>query len=307
MSYDICTKQECASVPVEVTDDFIKNTIPKRDKLSHKGDFGKLLIIAGSDDMSGASALNVKAALRSGAGLVKLASTLKVIDRVGSSIYECTFSTLESKDGVISYDNIDRIKTLIDSSTVVAIGSGMSVTDDSKKLVKEVIDYCGKKSLPLVIDADGLNAIIDNVDIIKASSCKVILTPHVAELARLVKASNDEVKADRLRFATYLADKTGAIVVAKGVPTYITDSKKVYESYTGNSGLSRGGSGDVLTGIIAGLCSAIGDKATLLDIAATGVYMFGYSADIVAENMSMQAMLPSDVIEALPQAFNIGF
>ncbi len=286
-------------VPRLYEDDIVSSVIPKRHEYSHKGSFGKLLIIGGSSTYSGAVKLSVKAALRSGAGLVRLASVPRVNDRVGASVDECTFTDLFVNDiGGISSASVELIEQCISGCTTVAFGGGLTFTEDSVILTREIISSAKKYDVPVIIDADGLNCLSQTgTDIL--SGCRAVLTPHPAELGRLVGADIATVLANRLELAAKLSKKTGAIVAAKGYPTYIVSPDgRVYASYTGNAGLSRGGSGDVLTGIIAGLiASAKGDR--IFDCTAASVYLFGKAADITAEEISQNNMLPSDVTERL--------
>ena len=284
--------------------------VPIRGEQDHKGNFGKLLIIAGSEGMSGAAAMNVSGALRSGSGLVRLASVPEVIDRAGSGIYECTFCKLApTPNGYISADNIPKLISEAEKMTCISIGSGMGATKDTSLILQNIVKLCGEKNIPLIIDADGLNCLAGCIDIIRNAECRAVLTPHPAELGRLLGISAAEVTADRQKAATCLAKLTGAVVCAKGYPTYIVSPEgRVRASYTGNGGLSRGGSGDVLTGIISGLVTADSkgisrDKSLLFEAACAGVYIFGLAADIAAEKLSMTGMLPTDVIKMLPEVY----
>lgn len=284
--------------------------VPIRGEQDHKGNFGKLLIIAGSESMSGAAAMNVSGALRSGAGLVRLASVPEVIDRAGSGIYECTFCKLApTPDGYISADNIPKLTSEGLKMTCISIGSGMGATKDTSLILQNIVKLCGEKNIPLIIDADGLNCLAGCIDIIRNANCKAVLTPHPAELGRLLGISSAEVTTDRQKAATCLAELTGAVVCAKGYPTYIVSPEgRVRVSYTGNGGLSRGGSGDVLTGIISGLVTADSkriseDKSLLYEAACAGVYIFGLAADIAAKKLSMTGMLPTDAIKMLPEVY----
>lgn len=315
---------EIVTVDIGITDETIEKSggmklmddmtasksVPERGEMCHKGCFGKLLIIAGSSSMSGAAAMNVTGALRSGAGLVRLASVPEVIDRVGSGIYECTFTELTpNENGGISAENIPELAETISKFTCVSLGSGMGMSEDIIKITESVVKICGEKNIPLIIDADGLNCLAGRIDIIRNANCRAVLTPHPAELGRLLGISSAEVLADRQDMAKKLAELTGAVVCAKGYPTYIVSPDgRTRASFTGNGGLSRGGSGDVLTGIISGLVSSNrcdlpknGDK--LFEAASAGVYIFGAAADIAADVLSKTGMLPTDAAMALPDVF----
>ena len=274
--------------------------LPGRNRTSHKGSFGKLLILGGSREYSGAAALCVTGALRSGAGLVSLASVKEVADRVIPRCPECTFTPLiESDRGTISSASLDELEAALDRATVCAAGSGLGCTEDTKRLITELIAMCGEKGVPLILDADGLNCIADDLRLLKKADVTAILTPHPGELARLAGASIKEVLDNRLYYARKVCEESGAIVAAKGSPTFIlSPSGRAAAVYTGNGGLSRGGSGDLLTGIIAGiLTSRKGDMP--FECAAAGAFLFGEAADLTAERLSMTTMLPSDVADDL--------
>lgn len=276
----------------------VLTAIPKRKRDSHKGDLGKLLNISGCAAMSGAAALSTKAALRCGAGLVTLASVENVIDRISGSIPEATYLPLTAdENGSAAGLNAEQIMDSIKNKTAVSIGSGLSVTAGTKLIVKKVIK---EAACPIILDADGINCILDNIDIIRDAKNKLIITPHIGELARITKSSAAEAAAERLSLAANIAWEYGVIVVAKGVPTIIAGEGKVYVIPAGNPGLSRGGSGDVLTGIIASLCA---QGIEPIEAAAAGVYIHGAAADIAADKLSEAGMLPSDVIESLPFVF----
>lgn len=263
---------------------------PKRVKNSHKGDFGRVLNIAGSAGMSGAAALSTKAALRSGAGLVTLASIETVISRIAAAMPEAMYLVTDKADA-------DTIIKECENKNVVALGCGLSVTADTKKLVEKIIKNV---TCTIILDADGINCLADSIDIIRDTKAELIITPHAGELARLCSTTPEEAYADRLTLAVNLSREYGVTVVAKGTPTIVAGKGKVYVIPAGNPGLSRGGSGDVLTGIIAAFAA---QGLAPVDAAAAGVFVHGAAADIAAEKLSEMGMLPSDVIENLPFVF----
>lgn len=272
--------------------------IPRRKKNSYKGDYGKLLNVSGCAEMSGAAFLSTKAALRSGVGLVTLASVEKVIDRIGSTIPEATYLLLESDEsGAISGNSADRILEKCRNRTAALIGCGLSATADTKALVKKLIK---EAACPIILDADGINCIADNIDIIRDAKEELIVTPHAGELARLSRLTVAETAADRLTAAVNLAREYDVTVVAKGVPNFVAGNGRAYIIPAGNPGLSRGGSGDVLAGIIAAFRA---QGLSAVDSAALGVFIHGAAADIAAEELSETGMLPSDVIERLSFVF----
>ncbi|MCM1524550.1 MAG: NAD(P)H-hydrate dehydratase [Ruminococcus sp.] len=296
--------EQVGNVPLLNDMELAASVIPQRDHRCHKGTFGRLAVIAGSENMSGAAALNVSAALRSGAGLVTLASVPPVTDRVGAGIYECTFEKMiPNENGAVSSANMPKILSLLKSSGAAAVGSGLTVCEDTVNIVKETVVFCGENKIPLILDADGLNCLTSCIDIIRNAKCRAVLTPHPGELARLLGEDISAVLSDRLSAAARLRDKTGAVIAAKGYPTYIlSPDGEIRASYTGNGGLSRGGSGDVLTGVIAGITAMNGGRS-LFECACAGVYLFGLAADIAARKLSVTGMLPSDVTAQLPFAF----
>lgn len=285
-------------LPASFGDRDVRPMFPKRARSSHKGDYGRLLNIAGSAAMSGAAALSTRAALRSGAGLVTLAASERVISRIAAGIPEATYLPLaEDKDGAYTAENVIPIAEACANKTAVSIGCGLSVTAGTKAIVKNVIKTA---TCPIILDADGINCIADNIDIIKDAKNKLIITPHAGELARLAGVSAQEAAADRLTLAVNIARQYDVIVVAKGVPTIIAGGGRVRVIRAGNPGLARGGSGDVLTGIIAAFC-AMGLPPE--DAAAAGVYIHGAAANVAADLFSENCMLPSDVIDRLYFAF----
>lgn len=284
---------------IHLNTDYIKKNIPKRKPTSHKVDFGKLVNICGSRCFTGAAGLSTLSALRSGVGICTLASTEKVTEIVGSTIFEATYLPLkENENGQISYSNYERIIENCKNASTVLIGCGLGISDDTKKLVSELILNL---ECPIILDADGINAILDRINILRNTKASIILTPHPGEFARLLNISTKDVLQKRVELTTLFSKEYGVTVVSKGSGTIIaTPDGKLYISTAGNSGLSRGGSGDVLAGMIASF-SAQG--LTPENSACAGVFLHGTAADNVAEKMSMQGMLPSDVINELPLVF----
>ena len=284
---------------IKTEDDFIEKVIPERNPYSNKGDYGKLVNIAGSKRMPGAAALSTMSALRTGAGLVTLASGKTVCESLSGNIYECTYLPLkETTAGTISQTNEKEILSLCENATAVSIGCGMGNNDDTLAILKAILENL---SCPVIIDADGLNAMGTGIDILKDIKADVVITPHPKELSRLLGISLEEVIENRFSITEKLSREYGITVLSKGTPTIICGANGYsFINENGNAGLSRGGSGDVLTGIIASL-AAQGLSGT--DAAAAGAYIFGKAADITAEKLSMQGMLPSDVIKELPTVF----
>lgn len=266
---------------------------------AHKGDFGRVCIIAGSITMTGAAALAGRSALRAGAGLVRVATAKSALPII-ASIEPC-FTTIElpeDKAGRISAKAIDKILTAVEDNDVLAFGPGVGLSGDLRKILEVLLK---QQNLPLVIDADGLNNLskINNwPDILKAN---LIVTPHPGEMKRLWTALfREPLPPDRRDQAAQLAQKTNSIIALKGAGTVVTDGQKVYINKTGNPGMATAGSGDVLTGLIAAL---IGQGLSNFDATILGVNIHGLAGDIAAEKTGQIGLITTDIIEALPQAF----
>jgi len=284
---------------IEIDMDFVKSVIPKREATAHKGTFGKLLSVCGSSNYVGAAALSTLSALRSGVGICTLATPKSVVSSLSSTIFEATYLPLdEDENGQILFSNYDKIVNKSKTSSAVLLGCGLGVSDDIKKLVVKLIENL---ECPIILDADGINAILDRIDILRNTKASVILTPHIGELARLTDTSIERVLEKSLEISAEFSQKYGVIVVAKGSGTIISaPDGATYISINGNAGLSRGGSGDVLAGIISSL---VAQGISPVNSVCAGVFLNGLSADRVALKLSMQGMLPTDVINELPLLF----
>jgi len=276
--------------------------IPKlkpRAKDAHKGDFGKVCIIAGSLGMSGAAALAGRSALRAGAGLVRVATPKSVLPIVAS--VEPSFTTIplaEDAAGRISAKAINTILDAVAENDCLAFGPGVGQSGDIHKVIETLIQ---QENLKLVIDADGLNNLskIKNwPDKLKAN---VILTPHPGEIARLWSGLfREKLPGKRIDQAVQLAQRTKTVVVLKGAGTVVSDGNKVYVNKTGNPGMATAGAGDVLTGIITAL---IGQHLSNFDAAVLGVYVHGLAGDIAVKKTGEISLIATDIIESLGDAF----
>ena len=273
--------------------------LPKRREDSNKGDYGKLLNLGGCRDMTGAVLLSSEAALRCGVGLLRVASVKEVVGLVGGRLPECIHTVLpETEDGVFSVDAAEKLKGYLDWATAALFGCGLSVTEDTKLLAEAVIEGCEK---PLVIDADGLNCVAADPEVLKKRTGPTVLTPHIKEMSRLTGLPVDVVKARRFDVAGQFAAKYGVTVVLKDSNTVIASSDgRRYLSDNGNAGMAKGGSGDVLAGIIASL---LAQGASPLQAAVAGVFLHASAGDLAEQNLTQYAMLPSDLIGELPYAF----
>ena len=285
---------------MEQTDrNIVKKAVFDRPDDANKGTLGSLLCICGSFGMAGAAIMAGKAALRCGLGLLKTALPKSIYPIAAGAIFESVFFPLEeTADGKISKSNIDFLLCEAEKSSAVLIGCGLSVCDDTKTLVNSFIENCTK---PLVLDADALNCVAVNPDILKKAKAPIIITPHPGEMARLVKSTPKAVNESRAEIATYFAKEYGVVTVLKGAGTIIASPDgRAMINRTGNSGMATGGSGDVLAGMTGSLLS---QGAKPFDAAAAAVYLHGLAGDIAAEKLSKISMLPTDLINEIPQAY----
>ena len=280
-----------------VTVSIVKQALAPRPDDAHKGTMGTLLSICGCYGMAGACLLSSKAALRSGVGLLKCALPKSIYPIAAVSIWESVYLPLEeTPDGKTAAANLPFLRD--QSADAVLIGCGMSVCDDTRTLVRGFLEACDK---PLLLDADALNCLADDPSVLRRAKAPVVITPHPAEMGRLCGISAKEVNADREATAGRFAADYGVIVVLKGAGTVTAapDGRAVINT-TGNSGMATGGSGDVLAGICASLLAQGGEA---FDSAAAAVYLHGLAGDLAAARLGKISMLPTDLLDALPQAF----
>ena len=270
---------------------------------SHKGNFGHVLILAGSVGKTGAAALAAKAALRAGAGLVTIATARSALSVVASLGMEFMTEPLpETEAGTISLAALDydRLDKLVAGKNVLAVGPGVSAVPETAELVRTVVN---KYDLPIVLDADGLNAFAGRMREFRAAPRVRIFTPHPGEMARLTERKTAEVLGERLRVAREFAAQYGVILVLKGFRTLTADpGGEVWVNPTGNPGMATGGTGDVLTGLIAGLLAQYPQRPAS-EVAAAAVYLHGRAGDLAAAERGEVSMIAGDLLEALPRAF----
>ena len=273
------------------------SVLKKRVRESHKGSYGKLLVVAGSQRYMGAAMLATLAAMRTGAGYVTLASTKEVCRTVLPSLPEAVMLPLrQNPDGSISADSREEILQAAERSTAVLVGNGMGQGDDVCRIVYELVTHV---RVPLVIDADGINALARNIDILKRGNCPVVLTPHRMELSRLTTLPVEELAQQDIQAGRRLAEEYGCTVVLKDAYTHtVTPKGEVWINTSGNAGLAKAGSGDLLAGMIGSL-AAQGYPPE--QAAACGVWLHGRAADYAAAQRSQFGMLPRDVLDGLTQ------
>ncbi len=279
--------------PIAISADgsLVMPMLSQRPQDSHKGDFGKLLIIGGSVGFTGAPTMAAKAALRCGSGLVYLAVPEKIYSISAVKNDEAMVFPLPcDSEGRLTTDALPEILRRMGKSDVCLIGPGLGQSDELDNLICEIVS---NSTIPLVIDADGINCLSRNIDILKSAKCPIVLTPHDGELARLGGSSDH-----KLQGAKSFASAHGCILVSKGhrTVTAAPDSRAVINT-TGNAGMAVGGSGDVLAGMAASL---IGQGLPPFEAAFAAVWLHGRAGDLCADLIGQYGMLPTDIIDALP-------
>jgi NAD(P)H-hydrate epimerase len=274
-------------------------TLPKRPEESHKGMYGSVLLLAGGRGMAGAAALCGASALRSGAGLVRVATAAEVQPTV-ATFEPCymTYPIANDDEGIVRFAPARRaLERFLPHADVLGIGPGLGESEDVRELLRWVVESVDR---PTVIDADGLNALVGQTKLLGRLNRPVVLTPHPGEFARLVGRTTAEVQADRESLAAEFARTENLVLVLKGAKTVVTDGARVYINGTGNPGMATGGAGDVLTGVIAAL---IGQKLPAFDAAQLGVYVHGLAGDIARDHDGEIGMIAGDIVDALADAF----
>ena len=277
---------ESFDTPFEIADDTaVRSCIPKRYANSNKGSYGKLLIHAGSRDMTGAAHLALSGALRSGAGLVISASDPYVNDILKSRISEPVFLSLNDSD-----TDTDKLIDHSKKCTAILIGCGLGTSNNTKKRVSRLIKEC---KCPIILDADGINCISDNINIITEAGNDILLTPHPLEFSRISGQTLDGICANRLVCAMEFSEKYNCTVLLKGANTVICEKgKRVCIIPVACSALAKGGSGDVLSGMIASFAS---QGAPLFESAVAGAYLHARAGEILAAEYSEYGVMPSDI------------
>jgi NAD(P)H-hydrate epimerase len=290
--------------------------IPARSRNSYKGDYGHVLVVAGSSGKTGAALMTAKACMRSGSGLVTIGMPESLMDILQSRVTEeMTLPLPDKGDGTLDKKALNVILDFAcRRADVIALGPGIGVSPATEKIVTGLIL---SSTVPLVIDADGLNSIKESRDIFSKAKSPIIITPHPGEMARLLNQESEtrgpkltnqkaavkiaDIERDRINTAVSFSGETGVNVVLKGVPTIVASPEGyAYINTTGNPGMATAGSGDVLTGIIVSLA---GQGMNPLDASVCGVYLHGLAGDAAAEEKGEHSLIASDIIHAIPAAF----
>jgi len=272
--------------------------LPEREAGSHKGDYGHALIAAGSTGKAGAAILAARAAVRAGAGLVTVAVPEPILQTVDlGSIESMTLGLPSGTTGQIVERAVDVLLDAAEGKAVLAIGPGLGQEAATAAAIRRVVLEC---PLPLVLDADGVNAFAGRAGELAGRRAETVLTPHPGELGRLLGISTAQIQEDRVAAARGAAEETGAIVVLKGHLTLVASGTAVFVNPTGNPGMATGGTGDVLTGLLAGL---LAQGLDALDATLVAVYLHGLAGDLAASRLGEVSLAAGDLIEILPAAF----
>jgi hydroxyethylthiazole kinase-like uncharacterized protein yjeF len=276
----------------------VRNQLPLRPPNGHKGTFGKIVVLAGSTGLTGAATLCSKASLLTGAGLTVLGIPEGINSILEEKLTEVMTRPLpQTSEGTLSLKAEKVIYQLLPWADVLAIGPGLSTQPETKELIRKIV---GKIRIPHVIDADGLNAFEGESHFLEKPNGKRILTPHYGELARLISRPIDEIAKDPIESARENAKRFGSVLVLKGAPTVVADPQgNVYVNSTGNSGMATAGSGDVLTGTIAGF---LAQGCLPVHAAVLGVYLHGLAGDIAGKRFGRRSLVAGDLLVTLGQA-----
>ncbi|MGI6587336.1 MAG: NAD(P)H-hydrate dehydratase [Peptococcia bacterium] len=286
------------SIQYYVDQEFVQDFLPSRDEEGHKNTFGHVLVIAGSPGMMGAAYLASKAVLRSGAGMVTTCVPESLANVFDLALPEAiTKGVRETEKGALSAAGWSVIKEILPGKKALVFGPGLGTENQIKHLLQKVLEA----DMPLVLDADGLNVLAKEPDVLQKAQGSLILTPHPGEMARLLGTTVALVQENRVETALEAAAKFQAVVVLKGAATVIaTPEKEVFINSTGCSTLATAGAGDVLAGAIGGL---LAQGLSPLEAAVLGVYIHGLAGEILAREKGQRGVLAGDVVETLPFAF----
>ena len=279
--------------------DFIEQHLPRRPADAHKGTMGTLVSLTGSRGFAGAAVLSAKAALRSGVGLHYQVLPEAIYPIFGTAVHESVCVPVQgSAKGTLCAGDLSDILPILGKATAVLIGCGMGNNADTAAVLHKLLRSV---SCPVIIDADGINALAANIHNLDGVQTPIILTPHVKEFSRLSGLSVEAILADPAQASAVFAAAHPHITLAlKGHRTYVAQGDSLYVNTAGNSGMAKGGSGDVLAGVIASLTA---QGTAPLDAAVMGVHLHALAGDLAAAKLSRTAMLPSDIIAALPEIF----
>jgi NAD(P)H-hydrate epimerase len=282
-----------------IDENLARSLVPERPKDSHKGTFGRLLVIAGSAGLTGAASLACEAAFRAGVGMVTLGIPRSLNLAMETRLTETMTRPLPETDSQsLSLAAFDEIAEMAGRMSAMAVGPGLSTHPETQELIQKL---ASEIDIPMVVDADGLNALVGKTDILTSRREPTIVSPHPGEMARLAELPISEVEQKREEIAARCASIWRVEVILKGAPSVVGASDgELYVNTTGNPGMATAGSGDVLTGILGALlCQGVRPE----DAAVLGTYLHGLAGDCAAERFTSRAMIAGDIISHLPDAW----
>lgn len=275
---------------LRMDEELLARWLPRRARDSHKGDYGKILLLCGSRGYTGAAALAAMGALRIGAGLVYLGVPESIYAIEAVKLTEPVVLPLPDEGGMLSPEALEPVCGLLPKMDAVLFGCGSGLGPGPEAVLALALkEFPG----PVVLDADGITLLSRNIDLLRGRTGPVLLTPHDGELSRLLP-----LPMERVEQTVELARRLGAILLRKGHRTLITDGKRCYVNHTGNPGMATGGSGDVLAGM---LVSLLGQGLPPLEAAACAAWLHGRAGDVWAEEIGEYGLLPTDLLDTLPR------
>jgi hydroxyethylthiazole kinase-like uncharacterized protein yjeF len=275
-----------------------KSLLPERPDNGHKGTFGHVFVVGGARGFTGAVVMAAMGAARAGAGLVTAGVPRPLGDAVASHLVVGMTRLLDATDAEsVAREALEPALEFAKDKSAVVLGPGLSQHPDTQAFAVEFVRRC---PVPMLLDADGLNALSTAVDTLKRVQAPVVLTPHPGEMARLVGGATKDVLKDRARTAAYFAERFGCTLVLKGRRTLVAHAGEVFVNPTGNSGMATGGTGDVLSGVIGGLMAQ--GKSTF-EAALLGVFAHGLAGDLAAERLTQRGLIATDLLDFLPAAW----
>ena len=294
----VVREQSSAALPPESEGlEILCSMLKPREADSNKGDYGRLLCVCGSEGMAGAAAMSIEAALRCGTGIVEAALPKSIYPIVASRLAEPVFTLFHPLPDVsASSEDGKALSQALKRASAVLIGCGVGKSSAARSEVEQVLR---ESAAPVVLDADGINLLAEHIDILRECKAPLILTPHPGEMARLLGTTPREVQSCREETARRFAEEYRVVLVLKGAGTLVAaPDGRLYRNTTGNPGMAKGGSGDVLAGMIASFAA---QGIELWRAAAGAVYLHGLAGDRCAAKYSQTAMLPTDLIGMLPE------
>lgn len=298
-AYNECIKKFNGNYNIQceiITPLKIKSVITKRAENMHKGDAGRLVIIAGSKGLTGAALLSSKASLKCGAGLITLVCCESLNNIFETALPEVMTLPCRDTNGILNLDDIEKIFEKCQNCSALLIGPGMGVTKDTQKILEYAVkNVCA----PIIIDADGINALSKNINILSGHKMPIIITPHIGEFARLTGLTANEILSDTAKYASKFAQKYDVTVILKSHRTVVAHKGKVYSNILGNPGMATGGSGDVLSGCVASFAAQFKNAE---NAALAGVFIHSLSADMASCLIGEYGLTPTDICNFLPYA-----